>query len=1207
MTDFQDFDLLNTPLEGTNLIEASAGTGKSFSIAGLFLRLVVEKHVTVREILVVTFTQAATEELRDRIRRRLREAADAFSRGQSEEAFLQGMIGRCKDPATALIRLREALRSFDQAAIMTIHGFCRRMLRENAFESGSLFDTELITDQEEIREEVVEDFWRRRLYPESALFVRYALQSGFSPGDLLGLLGTWYTQPHLNIIPRVPWRDIGPEERAFTSALEEVRCAWASAGPEAAEILRTTESLSRVSYPKEKIPVWVQGMEDLVSSSAGSPFLFDGFRKFTVREMERALRKGRERPSHPFFDRCEALRRAQESLLQGCEERLMALKGELFASVNAELQGRKRRKNVHSYDDLLLHLLGALQGKGGEELARAIRTRFRGALVDEFQDTDPVQYAIFRNIFSRGKGLLFLIGDPKQAIYGFRGADVFAYMEAAREVQTRFTLRENWRSEPGLIKAVNTLFGDRPRPFVFREIQFNPSVPAMAQDPMVFTLDGKPDAPLHLWLMEGESGDSIPKGEARELIHRTVAAEIFGLLRLGREGRAMVGGSPVREEDIAVLVRKNNEAFRLQQVLSTLRIPSVLYSTGNLFESHEAMELERVLMAVAAPEDGRSLRAALATDMLGLKAEDLEETAREEGRWEEWVLRFRGYQDLWQGRGFILMFRHLLAQEKVLARLMAFPDGERRNTNLLHLGEALHQAAVERKLDRSRLLQWLSQQRSGTGIRPEEHPIRLESDERAVKLVTVHKCKGLEYPIVFCPFGWDGSAHRRPGGPIVFHRGETPAGLTLDLGSEEGEENRRQAERENLAENLRLLYVSLTRAKARCTLVWGRFREAETSAPAYLLYPPPPDEEEDVVAKTKEKFLRLGGAFSGALRQLQEKSGKTLMVEPPPDPRMDRHIQPFEGAREPACRKFSGKIDREWRITSFSSLISAQAHAAERPDHDDAGSSESEEPAGIPETTAGPEPQGIFAFPAGTRAGSFLHDLLEHLDFCGEDEAAISRLIRDKLEGYGFAPEWEGTLREMIGRLLRVPLDPGDPDFRFSRVAVSERLNELEFYFPLKRIGPQVLVEVFSRAGLHELPLEVPERLGRLEFSPQKGFMKGYMDLVFRYRGRFYLVDWKSNHLGPTVEDYGEQGMAAAMHKGTYILQYHIYALALHRYLKWRLPGYEYETHFGGVRYVFLRGVDPNRGPQYGIYRARPSEGLMRALEQALIDDSAVP
>ncbi|MBN1105585.1 MAG: exodeoxyribonuclease V subunit beta [Deltaproteobacteria bacterium] len=1194
MNAFTDFDLLEIPIEGTNLIEASAGTGKSFSIAGLFLRLIVEKRLPVDEILVVTFTQAATEELRDRIRKKIREAIGACLEGGSGEPFLNGLIRRCGDAVSAAGRLRDALRCFDQAAVMTIHGFCKRMLRENIFESGSAFDTELVTSQEHIKKEIVEDFWRRHLYRSSPLFARYAIDKGFHPAGLQRLLGTWHSHPCLKIIPLTGYREADVEERAFLDSCEAVKAAWPLAREEVVGFLMHTDTLKGNIYRREKVPFWIEGMDDFAASNRVSPFFFEGFEKFTKRVMERALKKDRRAPDHPFFGLCETLEGRREELALRYEERLIGLRAELFGVVRDELSTRKKRRGIQYFDDLLLDLFSALEGKAAQELASVIRGRFQAALVDEFQDTDPLQYGIFRRLFSGGKRVLFLIGDPKQAIYGFRGADVFAYMEAAREVKTRFTLRENWRSEPGLIRAVNALFSGRREPFVYEEILYHPSVPAGAKEHAILTIDGRHEPPFHVWVLDGKGhrgSKGITKTEAREMISRAVALEISRLLRLGREEKALIGGRPLREEDIAVLVRRNDEAVRMQQILSGLRIASVLYSTGNLFDSHEAMEMERLLAGIAAPEDGRAVRAGLSTDMLGLKGEDLEQVMRDEDLWEGWIIRFKEYQQEWGRRGFISMFRHVLREEKILARLMVFPDGERRNTNLLHLGEILHQVSSDQRLHRSGLLKWLSEQRAGLGVGPEEHPIRLESDERAVKLVTVHKSKGLEYPVVFCPFGWEGSTRRRSGEPFVFHDRESPTGLTLDLGSQDREENFRQAEKEVLSENLRLLYVSLTRAQARCYFVWGRFGEAETSAPAYLLTQPmAPEREVPQAASTEER----GNPVDRAMAMLAERAGGAMVIQDMPSLKEGAYVPSPAGEESLVCEKFSGKIDREWRMVSFSSLVSAVPHAAEMSDHDDSGAMGAERP--VEE-----KPQGIFSFPAGTRAGIFLHEIFEHLDFSREDPDKVKALIREKLGAYGFDLRWEDTLHAMTRRLLRSPLDPKVPDLSLAGVSMADRLNELEFTFPLRRTEPKALAGLFREHGGLGISREFPERMERLEFSPSKGFMKGFMDLVFRFRGRFHLVDWKSNDLGPRVEDYDQKGLHAAMDRGFYILQYHIYVLALHRYLMLRIPEYRYETHFGTVFYIFLRGVEPERGPEFGIFRARPSEALIRGLEARLI------
>ncbi|MBW2121581.1 MAG: exodeoxyribonuclease V subunit beta, partial [Deltaproteobacteria bacterium] len=883
MAGFEHFDLLKSPLEGTNLIEASAGTGKTHAVTGLFLRLVLEKELSVKEILVVTFTEAATEELRDRIRATLREAALAFSAGGSGDRLLDGLVKNHADAVQAQEVLKEALRDFDQAAVFTIHGFCRAVLRENAFESGSLFDTELVTYEEDIKREVVEDFWRRHLYRATPVFANYAMNRKFTPDGLLSLVGGRVGRPYVKVIPEVDIPDTSGQESAFQSCFDEVRRAWPSVREEIEGILTSHPGLKKSVYRPAAVSGWIRSMDAWLASGRSNPELFEGFGKFTSSVLRESAKQGSAVPAHPFFDLCEDLAKKKRDLDEVLGRRLLGLKAELFRYVGEELAKRKRERNVQSFDDLLLNLHRALEGPSGQDLARAVRRKFKAALIDEFQDTDPIQYGIFRRVFEGGNSILFLIGDPKQAIYGFRGADVFAYMEASRDVKRRYTLRENWRSEPALVTAVNTIFTNPERPFVYDEIRFQPARPAPGQDRDLLVIDGKSEPPFRLLLLNADKvtdrGKPVTKTEGRELIQRAVAAEISRLLQLGRDKRALLGEMPLGERDIAVLVRRNEEARQMQKALLGLRIRSVLYSTANLFDSDEALEMERILAAMVEPKNERRLKAALATDMMGVRGEELENRPENQAVLEGWLGRFKEYHDQWRQRGFARMFRRFMWEQGVLGRLMAFPDGERRSTNILHLVEVLQQVSAERRLGMAGLLKWLSEQRDSSTPRLEEHQLRLESDENAVKLVTIHKSKGLQYPVVFCPFCWEGSRVRNTGGPFAFHDERENMRLTLDLGSETIEEHRRLAEKELLAENLRLLYVALTRARNRCYLVWGRFNEAETSALAYLFHQPGPGKAEKIVEATAERFATLDeGDVYRELKAIQDNARGTIRL-----------------------------------------------------------------------------------------------------------------------------------------------------------------------------------------------------------------------------------------------------------------------------------------------------------------------------------------
>ena len=1206
MAKVEQFNLLDSPLDGTNLIEASAGTGKTYTIAGLFLRLLLEKRISVKEILVVTFTEAATEELKDRIRSKLWEAVRAFSGERTDDAFLSDLVKRHKSSKTALGYLKAALRTFDQAAIFTIHGFCKRVLYENAFESGSLFDTELVTDQENLRREIVDDFWRKHFCNASPLFVNYAISNKISPDNLLSFLGNRAGQPYLKIVPQVELPDSSLEEKEFQEHFEKGRQGWKSGRLEVEQILLTDEGLNRQRYGKPKIPVWIQAMDDYMASGENNPVLFKGFEKFTAGEIARSVKKGYTPPSHSFFELCQELMEKQAALQGVFEECLLALKGELFHYVQDELTKRKEEKNIQFFDDLLFKMHGALEKKGSEELVGSLRIKYKAALIDEFQDTDPIQYAIFRRIFGTPNSILFYIGDPKQAIYGFRGADIFAYMDASKDVQFRFTLGENWRSEPDLITATNAIFANADRPFVYEQIPFQPATPATRRNPEYLSMGKQSGPPLQLWFMDAgkltESGKAITKGQAYELIPKAVAAEISRLLSLGKSNRAMIGKKPLREMDMAVLVRTNAEARMIQDALATLRIPSVLYSTGNLFDAHEALELERILAGITEPNNEKLLRAALSTDMIGFKGEELAGLLNDEIGWEKWLVKFRAYHDLWNERGFIQMFRYLLLDEKVLTRLMALPDGERRNTNLLHLSEVLHQTSIESKLNMARLLKWLSEQRDPSTPRLEEHQLRLESDENAVKVITIHKSKGLEHPVVFCPFNWGGSRIKNSKNPFMFHDEMDNMRLTLDLGSEQMDANRVLAEKEQLAENLRLLYVALTRARNRCYLVWGRFNQAETSAPAFLFHHPETLGEENLLKATEEKFKVLYDEdILKELTVILERAGGTIeLSDMPTGAGEDYSPLPVEMGTL-CCRRFSGNIDRQWCVSSFSSLVSGKMHVADLADHDTLSLTDAHDEIDFMESRIEEEPSGIFSFPKGAKAGTLLHDIFEHLDFSQKDSSPMEELVANKLREHGFELTWQKTVCDTIQKVLSIPLIPGNKDFTLSHLPNQDRLNELEFYFPLKSITPKDFRNIFKRFAGPDLLADFPEHIERLAFSPVKGFMKGFMDMVFRFQDRFYLVDWKSNFLGSKVEDYGQEALTSAMKEEFYVLQYHLYAIALNQYLQLRLPGYSYERHFGEVYYIFLRGVDPGRGPDFGIYRNRPSAELINRLCANLI------
>ncbi len=1189
----QRLDPLYTPLTGFNLIEASAGTGKTYTITALYLRLVVEARIPVNRILVVTYTNAATKELRDRIRSRLAQIRHAFLDGRADPEDELGirLLDLTPDRERAIRRLSNALRGFDEAAIFTIHGFCKRVLGDNAFESGLSFDTELMADTRELLREIVEDFWRREFYPGSPIVVQYFLDQRASPDTLLRQIEPHLGKPYLQIVTPNSDADGPALEQAFSTAFQQARDLWRQDRPAIEELLLTSPALNRQKYNLKSIPGWLEAMEVYLSADPPRLAKFEKFAQFTTSKLQASIKKDQAAPHHAFFDACETLNAACDALADYCRYQIPV---KLLAYCNAELAVRKRREQVQSYDDLLLDLHAALQHpRRGPALIKTLHERYAAALIDEFQDTDPVQYEIFHHIYAGTGQPVFLVGDPKQAIYSFRGADIFAYLTARRDTTQQHTLDVNWRSDPRLLKALNAVFGAvKDQPFMFEGIPFHDAVPALKpHEPL--SIQGQLEPPLQLWLLEPEgSGQPMNKGMASEQAAQATAAEIARLLNLGARGQAQLGDRPLVGGDIAVLVRSHWQGRLIRRHLLRLNVPSVQHADDSVFITDEARQLEWLLAAVTEPGHEGRVRTALASDLFGLTGEELHRLREEEQAWARWLEKFQDYRLLWQEHGFMRFFRTWLIQEGVPQRLLAFRDGDRRLTNLLHLAE-LAQVASRAHPGMAGLLKWLGDSRRLPSNKDEEQQLRLESDENLVRIVTVHKSKGLEYEIVFCPFLWDGRLRAGENrDALLYHDPQDSRRSILAIGAGEDDPAVQLARREEMAESLRLFYVALTRAKQRCYLVWGKIKDADTAPAAWLLHHPTVKEVgKDWLQATQEHFQKLDASgFRDEVQRVFAAVGETVAITPIPQGAGSRYQSPATAEPALQARGFSGSLADFWRVGSFTSLTSGLS--VETPDYDMTVAL----PA-TPVVETAPAGLNVFAFPRGARAGTCLHTIFERLDFSRNERDLLEDRVRRTLTGHGLDAEvWTPTVADWVERVLATPLDGNG--LQLGTVTLDRRINELEFYYPVAHLRDAVLRRLLERHGYAAGPFR--DMIDRLEFSPLRGYMKGFIDLVFETDGRFYLVDYKSNWLGPEPVAYQPERLAEAMAREAYVLQYLIYTVALHRYLRLRVADYDYEQHFGGVFYLFLRGMDPALGADCGIFHDRPAPELVTALDELM-------
>ncbi|HEY9130496.1 MAG TPA: exodeoxyribonuclease V subunit beta [Dyella sp.] len=1207
---------LTLPLDGIRLIEASAGTGKTWTIAALYLRLVLGHGVPHRkpllppEILVLTFTRAATAELRERIRIRLAEAARAFRETAPEsDDFLAALIADYPDPAAraqAARRLESAGQWMDEAAIHTIHGWCQRMLQQHAFDSGHPFAQDTQADESLLQAEAIRDYWRAQFFPLDRHAAARMRALWKTPRDLHRSLRPLLSQPeellrlHGAVPPAVDtlgtWVEAALD--AELSALAQARQAWRE---QADAIDATLLDMLRNGGLKANMmkPEAVEKDLGLLRQwSNGGAIDEKTLERYAMDRIASATRKGVATPDFAAFAAIEAWKTARENA--------PPLKPMVLAHaapwVRRRLEGIKQQRAQIGFDDMLRHLADALDAKGGWRLAQTLATQYPVALIDEFQDTDPLQWRIFERIYTpRPDCGLLLIGDPKQAIYSFRGADIHTYLRARDAAQApTWTLSTNYRSTHGMVDAINRLFafGDRHADGAFgfgAALPFHPVAAHGRKEKLLRA--GEPVPALTFALADSEH--ALGTQAYRQILADHAASNLVRQLDAAREGRygftsADGDMAPLRESDVAILVRGRSEAALMRDALHRRGLKSVFLSDrDSVYASPQADDLRRWLQASAEPSSDRAMRGALATASMCRRYDELDRLNTDESAWEACGEQFRELHAIWRKHGVLATVHDLLHRFDLPARLLALPDGERRLTNLLHLAELLQHAAAaldgERALIRYLDARIAEAQDAQTDV-GEDQVVRLESEDALIKIVTIHKSKGLEYPVVMLPF----VAVARAGGDgdlVVWHNADGVA--VADLAADDAA--RAAAAREQSQEDLRLLYVALTRARHACWVGIGCYRIGTAkasmlhrSALGYLLSGNAPIERADLLAH---------------LEHLAADS-EDIAIEPLPAD-IDAHVyerRPDANTAQRGARHYRAGAIAPWRIASYSGMKYVQAETVTPAAPETAAQdklNEAMSDTAVPALVLTGAPQGIHAFERGAQAGTFLHELFE---WAAERGFAAVQGIQDELTAWiarrAQRHGWQRHARMLaawLARLLKQPLAlPDGGQMALDELGAGSYYAELEFWIETARVDTQRLDRLVMRHTLDGAarPLLSPETIN--------GMLKGFIDLVFEHRGRYYIVDYKSNQLGQSASAYTMEAMRRSVLEERYDLQYALYTLALHRQLRARLPGYRYDTHVGGVMYLYLRGIEDDR---YGVHRERLPFALVDALDRLFSGD----
>lgn len=1195
------------PLHGVRLIEASAGTGKTYTIANLYLRILLghgsdktqhETPLTVDQILVVTFTEAATGELRDRIRARIHQTRNAFIEGESSDPFIQKLIQDMDQPEQCQALLLAAEQQMDEAAIFTIHGFCQRMLKQHAFESGTLFSSELITDTEPMLQLCAADYWRRNFYPLEKPQVKLVRTLWKTPNDLLSHLRSWLPLSDLKLAGNQVPDSMDEFISTYLAPAMVIKQLWQENRIELADLIQSC-GMRKNSKPLNRLNELDQFLnsDDLVPRLGRDK---DGWEIYGSAVLEKSLLKTGKLPSHPVFQKIDtflSLPIPLEDALKGFITR------DALLHIKSQLTQLKASRYQLSFDDLLTNLATALfmgeNANDGELLAQAIRGQYRIAMIDEFQDTDPLQYRIFNKIYMEGgdPGVgLFMIGDPKQAIYAFRGADIFTYIQAKQQVHSHYTLDTNWRSSDAMVSAVNAVFQHSATPFIYNDsIPFEPVHPSPGASDKRLHHKGEPLPSMTLWLQQSMDEPTINTDDYLETMSQATATEINRLLSAADQGNCQIHNgdqhAPLLPGDIAVLVRSGRHGQKVREALAAQNIASIYLSNqDSVFTSREASDLEKVLQACLHPTNERLLKAALATSLFHLNALTLNALNVDEQAWEGAVEEFSRYGEIWQSKGILPMLRQLIFHRKVAERLLSFEDGERCLTDLLHLGELLAAASLEQQGE-SALARWFSEQITRPNHNADDQQLHLESERNLVKIITIHKSKGLEYKVVFIPF----PCHLRKADSPLYHAPETRETCLALTPSDEAST---LSEKERLAEDLRLLYVALTRSVYCCYLGMAPYKSGRASK----------DGKTDLHLTAIGYLLNQGEEIlSPDLNTLLEQVAKRcehqqVVISPPPANTLAPY-SPVISQEEPlGARNFTGNIEKNWWTTSYSALSRLSSHRSESvadasneaPGFDTEVIDEQHATQKHPQTEEPINPLSLFNFPKGAQPGTFMHSLFEELDMnalrSADDDAYLDSFLLESHTRAGYGEEWLPAIKGMLLNCLNAPLDGGS--LQLMNLQDSARRVEMEFYLPIEHLNPQRLNRLIAQ---HD-PLSA--RAGDLQFHNMKGMLKGFIDLTFEYQGCWYVLDYKSNWLGNKASDYSREAMEKVMVEHRYDLQYQLYSLALHRLLRQRIPDYDYDQHFGGVIYLFLRGVQMNDPEHHGIFSHKPSLELVNGLDQ---------
>jgi len=1137
-------------LDGISLIEAGAGTGKTYSITNIYIRLLLERNYDSGEIAVVTFTVAAADELRERISNKLRELLTALESGIENIPDEFSSIIKRSNIEESRIKIELALRSLDDAPIFTIHKFINKITKENAFESRSSFDAEISEDKSEILSSIVMDFFRLKINTYDKNIQKMINWSEFFK-ELVRFIKSVSEKNIIN--QNVYIEDIFSELDEFRESAIVFRDYFLG-NEENQKLFKGFAFRPNTVYFDEMFKIAADVISDkyeLINNTEEYERLFqwsnnttfnNNFKNYSSDDLGLLNIK-------QAMDKLHDAKKSKTIVIKNFKS---AFALEALDYYNKAVKEIKNQKQILFYDDIINSVYSVVKDNSDSELKKNISRKYSIALIDEFQDTDESQCVIFGNLFNN----LIYIGDPKQSIYRFRGADIHSYIDVSKKSANRYNLRINWRSEENLLSAVNVFFSCS-NPFRNDDIDFVPAEPCKKIGKMIV------DDSSNVMNIRFQSYSNINELNVYEDIMR----EVISLLNLSKNGKAVIpdedGMRPLRASDIAILVYRNKEADEMRSYLSKNGIPSAIRSGKSVFDSYEFTEFVQLLSAMDNPESMKKIKTALSVRFMGFTPAMIELLSDDDMSLH--AERFDLYGRTALNKGLLEAYRMLIKDYSAVSNISLSPDAQRIITNMDHIAELLDEK--KRKKDYS-LSELASEVSSALDESSEKYELRIERDDDAVQIMTVHKSKGLEFPVVFVASEFLRKPSDKELGFVCRIDGKNT--LVMNDGSPYSTNIIGSIYKDEIiSENLRLFYVALTRAKFRIYLyhaekkIKNRSIKNEYSALNHILTSHEPTFKERETVDVLNEFSQKHGFLFRDISSLTDSQN--------------------QAANQPdSKKKLSARIIPEikfknFKVASYSMITEGKDIPYENViDENHKLDSQSGEKVFLHE------------FPKGSEAGNCLHGVLEKLITNNEPDVKV---IDSFLRLYGIEYRYKDVVIKLIQEVRNALFCSDNMKFSLAYLKNENMISELDFHFSFDRFISDKFEEIISADAPH---LHIRNTISEISIT---GFMKGFADMVFCHEGKYFILDWKSNYLGDYASDYSEEKLIQSMRSSKYAVQLYIYTYALYKLLKIQNKEFSYDD-FGGFFYVYLRGV--SAGSSNGIYFYRPSLDAVKKIEKEL-------